>query len=884
MISSPFLPPLFADTGLFQSERTLLLMKRIVIGFSLAAICSLAMIGMLYSTDALSWWYALIPCVAFYALPIYSAYKYVKSPPDSEEAQEKALSWIWRQFLVILIFWEVVAALILPELGVDSRLLAICIFLAVVFSHFAPFTIFPYRAIFIAFASLVPLSIQLALLGDPSMVPLGMTGLILPFLEIAVVAWLYRADITNLIEQNREGATREPDMSEVGMHKQRVNFLHAQGAQPIVLQTALAFVLVITLHTDDTALTMWSWYLGYMSIQVLRGSGFISYLSDPKKHRIRGWRLQFGAGVVLNQLAWFAFPFIFQDVLSGFSLGVISGLFIVVLVLSTLGLTVDRPILYLNAILSLGIPIFMAVNSSNFWSLIAFGAVSLIAALLVIETIHRSALQSLKARLLQKLAEYRALQLREVNADLHEARKNLTDTNSSLESQVLERTQELNFQASHDMLTGLGNRYYFSRVVSEALAGHHEAGPSFAIHLLDLNRFKEINDGLGHIAGDQVLCEAARRISDVCGETNYCARWGGDEFVILQKNCTTDTDIYGFAEQIVQALQVPIALESGQVIIGASIGVARCPEHGAAADQLLEHADIAVYRAKCTKENIAIYDAQWGEQAADRHQLAQALRVAIETESLDLAMQPFIGAGDGRIAGFEALARWTKTDGTRVSPELFIPLAEECGLISDLGRWVLRRACETLCEVSDDPNLRVAVNISVVQLLSPDFFSNVMDTLRDTGMSPERLELEMTESVLAGDVERIRETLMKLREQGIRISIDDFGTGYSSISYLRDFPLDTLKIDRSFVVSLDQAGEGIFSSIVTLAQGLDLSIIVEGVETRAQLDSVLRLGGEEIQGYFFSEPVARDEVQDWLAKHVNSPFNMKRRYLSVRSG
>jgi EAL domain-containing protein (putative c-di-GMP-specific phosphodiesterase class I) len=172
----------------------------------------------------------------------------------------------------------------------------------------------------------------------------------------------------------------------------------------------------------------------------------------------------------------------------------------------------------------------------------------------------------------------------------------------------------------------------------------------------------------------------------------------------------------------------------------------------------------------------------------------------------------------------------------------------------------------------------------VVQLLSPDFFSNVMDTLRDTGMSPERLELEMTESVLAGDVDRIRETLMKLREQGIRISIDDFGTGYSSISYLRDFPLDTLKIDRSFVVSLDQAGEGIFSSIVTLAQGLDLSIIVEGVETRAQLDSVLRLGGEEIQGYFFSEPVARDEVQDWLAKHVNSPFNMKRRYLSVRSG
>lgn len=884
MVSSQFLPPLFIDTGRFQSERTMLLMKRSIVGFGIAALCSLAMIGMLYSREALSWWYVLIPCVAFYSLPIRTAYQYIKSPPVGAAAQKKALDWLWRQFLVIMIFWEVVAFFILPELDTDSRLLAICIFLAIVFAHFAPFTIFPYRAILISFVSLVPLSIKLALLGDPNMVPVGITGVILPFLEVAVVAWLYRADLTNLIELSRKGATREPDMSEEGMYKLRVNFLHAQGAQPIVLQVALAFVLVITLRSPEAELAMWSWFLGYVSIQVLRGGGFISYLSNPDKHRIRGWRKQFAAGVVINQVAWFAFPFLFHDALSGFNLGVVSGLFIVVLVLSTLGLTVDRAILYLNAILSLAAPVFMAINTSSFWSLIAFSAVGLIAALLVIETIHRSSLQSLKARLLQKLAEYRALQLHEVNADLQQARQSLTETNLSLESQVLERTQELNFQASHDMLTGLGNRYYFSRVVSEALVAHSEGDPSFAIHLLDLNRFKEINDGLGHLAGDQVLREAAQRILTACGDTNHCARWGGDEFVILQTNCKTDADIYRFAEQIVQELQAPITLESGQVIVGASIGVAKCPEHGVVADQLLEHADIAVYRAKCTKDNIAVYDAQWGEQAADRHQLAQALRVAIETESLDLAMQPFIGAGDGRIAGFEALARWTTKEGMRISPELFIPLAEECGLMPELGRWVLRRACETLCEVSDDPQLRVAVNISVVQLLAPDFFSHVMDTLSETGLQPGRLELEMTESVLAGDVDLIRETLIKLREQGIRISIDDFGTGYSSISYLRDFPLDTLKIDRSFVIALDQAGEGIFSSIVALARGLDLSIIVEGVETRAQLDSVLRLGGEEIQGYFFSKPVARADLPLWLADHLNRPFNMKRRYLSVSSG
>lgn len=884
MISREFLPSVIAESDQYYQERASLLMKRSLAGLSLAVACTAVMIGMFYSRDALSWWFIPACTTVFYLIPLLCALHYVKHPPVGLGAQKAAVTKLWRCSIFIVIGWVCIASFILPELDADTRIIAICLFLAIAFAHFTPFTLFPKLALVVSLITLVPLSLELAVVGGQDMLPLGLTGLVLSLMQVSVIVWLYLADMSNLAARHREYTTKEPDMSEKGLNRLKIRFLHAHGTQSIMMQVAFAFGLVITLRTADTEMHMWSWMLAYVSLQTWRAAALVDYRNDPLKHPLRYWRRQFGLGVVLNQFAWYVLPLLFFDVFTDVGLGVATGIFFVVAVISMLGLTVDRTLLYLNGTLSLLPPVFITLTTTSAWSVISLGLVTLFTSLVVIESIHQSAVKSLMARLLQQLAEFREFQMRDLNSDLTLARQRLTEVNSSLESQVHERTQELNYQASHDMLTGLGNRYYFSRMVESALNDHREGDPGFAIYLLDLDRFKEINDGLGHLAGDQVLREASRRIHKVCGDSNACARWGGDEFVILQKNVSRDEEIQEFAAHLVSELQKPIALESGQVIVGASIGVAICPDHGEMADQLLEHADIAVYRAKTMKESLAIYNAEWGAQAADRHQLAQALRVAIENEAIDLALQPFIGASDGHVAGFEALARWTLEDGTSVSPELFIPLAEECGLMPMLGAWVLRRACETLQEVSADPELRVAVNISVVQLLDAEFYNEVMETLAVTGLSPQRLELEMTESVLAGDIERIRTTLHKLREQGIRISIDDFGTGYSSISYLRDFPLDTLKIDRSFVIALDQAGEGIFSSIVALAHGLDLSIIVEGVETRSQLDSVLRLGGEEIQGYFFSKPVPRDDVSLWLADHLNSPFNMKRRYLSVRSG
>ncbi|MDF1763512.1 MAG: EAL domain-containing protein, partial [Oleibacter sp.] len=379
--------------------------------------------------------------------------------------------------------------------------------------------------------------------------------------------------------------------------------------------------------------------------------------------------------------------------------------------------------------------------------------------------------------LIQKLAEYRATRMEQLNVDLTSARHRLTEVNQSLEAQIHERTRELKYQADHDMLTGLGNRYRFSVVVKNALASYNREKLGFAVYMLDLNRFKEINDGLGHFAGDHVLRVTSQRISDACGDSRICARWGGDEFVIFQPSITSYEDIHEFSSRLINSIRGPIQLENGPVIVGASIGISVCPEHGTSADELLEHADIAVYRAKYMKDDVSIYNDNWGKEAAERLRLAQALRLAIEDRTIEVAFQPFISVEDGRIKGFEALARWPQESGKSMSPGIFIPLAEEYGMMPLLGAWVMRRACEMILKYCPDSDIRVSVNISVMQLRDPDFANEVFAILEDTGLSPERLEVEMTENVFADDVENIRNVIMQLRSQGVKVSIDDFGTG-----------------------------------------------------------------------------------------------------------
>ena len=874
MSSTSFLPDIFSDTDEFYVERTSLLMYRVVAGIMVALVCTVAAIVLISIRQMPTFWHFTLLGLLFYFVPVALCFKHIKIKPNDIHICKGIVRWLMGLLICIVVGWTSFAMYILPQLDPETRLITICLFVSTVIAHFLPFTLFPRSALLILLINFLPLSVRLLFLGDEGVVALGMSGIVFASMEVMLVAWLFRTDMDIIRrEKNKdEHILQEPDISEVGLRSIRVSTLHFQSTQSIILQLATAFFLVITMRTTETEALMWCWFLGFISVQALRAAGFVSYMDNPDRRPLHQWRLMFGAGMLASLFVWFIYLVVFHETLNGVSFGLVSGILIVVAGLSTIGLAADRAMLYLNSFLCLA-PLVLILNSDiNLWLISALAILGVLSLLVVVENIYQSSTRSLKGILIQKLAEYRAAKMEELNVDLTNARQRLTEVNQSLEIQIQERTSELKHQADHDMLTGLGNRYRFAFVVQEALSDFKRDESSFAVYMLDLNRFKEINDGLGHFAGDHVLRETAQRIQRISGDNRVCARWGGDEFVIFQPSVSSREEIHRFADKLIHGIREPIELDNGPVILGASIGISLCPEHGVGADELLEHADIAVYRAKYMKDGVSIYNDNWGKEAAERVRLAQALRAAIHSHEIEVALQPFVSSSDGNIKGFEALARWPQKEGRPISPSIFIPLAEEYGLMPLLGRSVLRRACEMLNEYCSDSSLRVAVNISVMQLRDPEFANEVFTILEDTGIAPDRLEVEMTENVFASDVEQIRGVLNTLREKGVRVSIDDFGTGYSSISYLRDFPLDTLKIDRSFVTALKQGGEGIFSSIVALAYGLELSVIVEGVETGDELETVLRLGGDEIQGYYFAKPMMHTELEEWIPKHISHVF------------
>ncbi|MEK9712757.1 MAG: EAL domain-containing protein [Thalassolituus sp.] len=878
-----FLPPTMRDDGEFLELRTVLLMKRIIGGSAIAMIFSAVALAMVTIRSGLEYWYVVAASLTFYLVPIYLAWGYLRK--DAEQRNpDQARNCLARMMMMVISVWSLIGLAILPGLDSSTRVIAVSMFLVVVYAHMLPFAIFPKYALGLMALNVLPLSIQLMTLDGPGNLFFGMCGVVLLFMEVGTISWLYRSDMNVIAKHFNGPATKEPDMSVEGFRRRKVFALHNSSTPAVILQAIAAFFLVITLRTPEHEAMLWGWLVGYLSLQAMRSAGFIAHVGNARALRLRTWRLIFAVGVVANQLAWYMLLYLFHDILNGFNLGIVSGMFMVIAMISTLGLSSDRVLLYLNIALCMVPPVAIMFSGEDLWSMVSLGTLASLSMFVVAENVHRSTVFSMKGRVLQKLTEYRSRQMQSLNEELTEARERLTEVNQSLEAQVEERTQELNYQATHDMLTGLGNRYYFANKVSEALKSLQQGEGRFAVYLLDLDRFKEINDGLGHLAGDQVLTEIAARIKEHCDDERICARWGGDEFVILETAVGGEASIHQFASRLVESLRQPISLEGGKVSLGASIGVAICPEHGSSAEQLLEHADIAVYRAKSAgRGTVAIYDDQWGHEAAERLQLVQSLQNAIESDEIDVALQPFVSIEDGGLTGFEALARWRdERRGVSVSPAVFIPLAEDTGLMPALGRNILRKACKALIDAKR-PDLRIAVNLSVTQLEQEDFVQDVARILAETGLHPERLELELTESLFAGDVMYIRQVLGELRSMGIRISIDDFGTGYSSISYLRDFPLDTLKIDQSFVAGLRQGGESLFSSIVSLAHGLKLSVIVEGVETRSDLEKVLDLGGEEIQGYFFARPISSEDLAAWLKDHESKPFNLRRRYLSVGS-
>ncbi len=422
--------------------------------------------------------------------------------------------------------------------------------------------------------------------------------------------------------------------------------------------------------------------------------------------------------------------------------------------------------------------------------------------------------------------------------------------------------------ARYDELTGLANRSLFHSSLKDAIAQTGRTEKIGALLLLDLDHFKDINDSLGHPAGDQLLKEVSKRLLETVRATDVVARLGGDEFAVIATNLRDWRGAEVLAEKIIGRLSAPVEVEGREVYTRTSIGVTLFPRDGEDTDHLLKNADMALYQAKNEgRGRHQFYNAELNARAQRRKVVETELRYALTQGAFVLAYQPKVCLETGAVVGVEALLRWPHPELGLISPSEFVPIAEDSGLIVPIGEWVLRAACAQHLAWQDQglPAIPVAVNLSAVQFRSAHLVDTVRQVVEEIGMDAKQLELEITESMIMDNLESTTELLHHLHELGVRLSIDDFGTGHSSLAYLKRFPIDRLKIDRSFVRDVvdDPDDAVIAKTIISLAKNLRLGVVAEGVESEAQLQFLRRHGCEEAQGYYFSRPLAPEAFAKW---------------------
>ncbi|RYC29138.1 EAL domain-containing protein [Lichenibacterium minor] len=422
-----------------------------------------------------------------------------------------------------------------------------------------------------------------------------------------------------------------------------------------------------------------------------------------------------------------------------------------------------------------------------------------------------------------------------------------------------------------DPLTALPTRARFTAALGEAGARLERSGRGFAVLAVDLDRFEQVNDTLGHRVGDALLRKVAERLATALGPADAAARFGGDAFAVLQDGVSRDEDAAVLARRIVDLLGRAYMVEGHLINIGASVGVALAPTDGADAAALIRNADLALRRAKLDgRGGFRFFEPEMDERVQARRRLELDLRRAVAAQEFELVYQPQMNLETNRIVGCEALIRWRHPERGTVSPGDFIPLAEEVGLIVGIGEWVLRTACREAARWPGD--LTVAVNLSPAQFRGGGFVATVASALEESGLDPRRLELEITEGLLLHDSEANVATLHALRGLGLRIAMDDFGTGYSSLSYLRSFPFDRIKIDRSFVSGDPSGGTGgamaIVRAVAGLGAALGMATVAEGVETPEQMDSIRREGCTDVQGFLISRPISAADIRRLFAEQA----------------
>ena len=445
-------------------------------------------------------------------------------------------------------------------------------------------------------------------------------------------------------------------------------------------------------------------------------------------------------------------------------------------------------------------------------------------------------------------------------------RGNGTDLTEIRKSQA-----EVSRLAHYDSLTGLSNRLHMQTTLERMLASPNPANRIGSLLLLDLDRFKEVNDTLGHPAGDALLRQVSQRLQRIIGDAGHVGRIGGDEFQLILPGKDSKSQLGPLADQIIQSISQPYVLDGSAVTIGVSIGIAIAPLDGVTNEALVRNADLALYAAKGRGRGVHhFYDPDLHSDAEDRRRLEEDLRDALANDRLEVLYQPVVATKSEKIVGVEALIRWKHPTRGYVSPARFIPIAEDTGIIGPIGEWILRTAC---AEVAQWPgNIRLAVNVSPIQFANPGLTAVVANTLAASGLAPDRLELEITESVFLNDDANTDSTFQMLKGLGVRLALDDFGTGYSSLGYLKKAPFDKIKIDQSFVRGATQLGSrngAIIRSIVSLAEALHMDTTAEGVETHDELELIRSLGCSHVQGYIYSKPISASAVMVMLQNATN---------------
>ncbi|SUE43453.1 bifunctional diguanylate cyclase/phosphodiesterase [Roseomonas gilardii] len=428
--------------------------------------------------------------------------------------------------------------------------------------------------------------------------------------------------------------------------------------------------------------------------------------------------------------------------------------------------------------------------------------------------------------------------------------------------------RRVRFLAHHDPLTGLANRLLLHERLGAAIGEAGGRAGRLVVMALDLDRFKVVNDTYGHAAGDQLLRQVAERLGELVGPDDTVSRLGGDEFVILWRGAASRDGVESLARRIVRSLVTPFILDGNMAQVGTSVGIALHPQDGATPESLLRNADTALYRAKSEgRGTVRFFEPAMELELRERREMEQDLRLALQADVLELHYQPIMTCGNGAIRGFEALLRWTHPVRGSVPPAIFIPVAEESGLILPLGRWVMERAC---AEAATWPEpLRLAVNLSPAQFRSGNLPAIVDRALELSGLPAERLELEITEGLLIGDAEEALNAIHALKRRGVRIALDDFGTGYASLGYLHRFPFDRIKVDRSFVHAIGRrnGAHAIVEAVLAMSSNLGMEVTAEGVETEEQLRFLQHRACDEVQGFLLGRPMSREAVAQLLRAH-----------------